>query len=94
MCEPAMWRQDTQFPADAIPGNISLADLSGTSQDELMTALSVSSFNMTHLVTLVSMYSTLPKSISSCIALERQIFPHLDLDHVPESIQAGGTMRG
>jgi len=75
---------------DVSPGKISFTDLSGASQDELITALSASSFNVTHLVTPVSMYSTLPKSISSRIALERQIFPHLDLDHVAESIQAGG----
>ena len=71
-------------------GKISLVDLSGASENELMAALSASSFNSTYLVTPVPMYLTLTQGISSCTALKERIFPHLDLDHIPESIQAGG----
>lgn len=84
------WRQDAQISADVKSGKISLVDLSGTSENELMAALSASSYNSTYLVTPVPMYLTLTQGISSCTALERRIFPHLDLDHVPESTQAGG----
>lgn len=70
-------------------GNLSFVDLSGASLNELVAALSAQSFNSTYLVTPVPMYLMLPQGISSCITLKTHIFPHLDLDHIPESIQAG-----
>ncbi|KAF8558667.1 hypothetical protein OG21DRAFT_1404685 [Imleria badia] len=72
-----------------VPGKISFVDLSGAPQNELMAALSAQSSNSTYLVTPVPMYSMLPQGISSCMVLKKHISPHLDLDHIPESILAG-----
>lgn len=32
---------------------------------------------------------TLPPAITGCMELNQTIFPHLDLDHISESIDAG-----
>ena len=90
VCDYSTWRRETQTSADVMPGKISFVDLSGAPQAELMAALSASSFDSTYLVTPVPMYLTLPQGISSCMALKRLVFPHLDLDHIPETVQAGG----
>lgn len=71
-------------------GKISIVDLSGASQNELTAALSVLAFDWTYLVTPVPMYLTLPQGVSLCMTLKKRISPHLDLDHIPESVQAGG----
>ena len=54
-------------------------------------ALNAPSFNSIYIVTPVQMYLTLPQGISSCTALlvKRRILPHLDLEHIPETIHAG-----
>ena len=74
---------------EAASGKFYFTDLSGARQSELMAALSAPSFRSTYLVTPVSMYLMLPQRISSCMVLKQRIFPHLDLDHIPESVQAG-----
>lgn len=89
VCDSSIRCQDTQFPADVMSEKISIVDLAGAPRNELMTALSASSFNWTYLVTPVPMYLTLHQDISSCITLKKRIFPHLDIDHIPESIHAG-----
>lgn len=78
------------FLIDADSGSLSFVDLSGAPQNELMAALSAPYFSSTYLVTPVPMYFMFPQGISSCMTLQESIFPHLDLDHIPESIQAGG----
>lgn len=89
VCNTFTWYRDTQFSVDVMSGRISIVDLSGAPQNELTTVLSALSFDRTYLVTPVAMYLTLPRDVSSCIALQKRIFPHLDLDHIPESIQVG-----
>ncbi|KAF9238069.1 glycosyltransferase family 22 protein [Melanogaster broomeanus] len=75
---------------DVLSGNISLTDLTGAPLDELAAAtFSSSAFDMTYLVAPMAMYLTLPREISSCMTLQQRIFPHLDLDHISESVQAG-----
>ena len=84
------WDQHAQFSVDIISEQLHFVDLSGAPQNELMAALSAPSFKLTYLVSPAPVYLTLPHGISSCMTLEKRIFPHLDLDHIPESIQAGG----
>ncbi|KAF9224898.1 hypothetical protein BS17DRAFT_731607 [Gyrodon lividus] len=74
---------------DVLSGKVSLTDLAGAPQDELKAVLSTPSIDATYLVTPVAMYLTLPGEISLCMALQKRIFAHLDLDHIPESVQAG-----
>lgn len=83
-------RQDTHFSVEVSAGKIAFIDLAGAPENELMVAISTSSSEETYLVTPVPMSLILPRGISSCITLKQRIFAHLDLDHVPESIQAGG----
>ena len=90
VCDSSAWRQGTQISADVMAGKTSFVDFSGAPQNELMAVLTAPSFNSTYLVTPIPMYLTLPQGISSCITLKRRVFPHLDLDHIPETIQAGG----
>ena len=54
-----------------------------------MAALSAPSFKLTYLVTPVPVFLALPESVSSCMIPQTRIFPHLDLDYIPESIQVG-----
>ena len=90
VCDRFIWRQESQMSPDVMSGKISFMDLSGAPQNELMAVLTAPSFNSTYLVTPIPMYLTLPQGISSCITLKKRVFPHLDLDHIPETIQAGG----
>ncbi|KIJ16432.1 glycosyltransferase family 22 protein [Paxillus involutus ATCC 200175] len=74
---------------DVLSGKISLTDLAGASQDALKAAFSTPSYNATYLVTPMAMYLSLPEEIVACTALQKRIFPHLDLDHISETVQAG-----
>ncbi|KIJ07508.1 glycosyltransferase family 22 protein [Paxillus involutus ATCC 200175] len=74
---------------DVLSGKISLTDLAGASQDALKAAFSTPSCDATYLVTPMAMYLSLPEEIVSCTALQKRIFPHLDLDHISETVQAG-----
>ncbi|KAG9308325.1 hypothetical protein JVU11DRAFT_12089 [Chiua virens] len=76
---------------DVISGKISLIDLSGAPKNDLVAAFASPSFTSTYLVAPMSMYSFLPRGVSSCMSLEERIFPHLDLDHIPESMEVGGV---
>ncbi|KIK96891.1 glycosyltransferase family 22 protein [Paxillus rubicundulus Ve08.2h10] len=74
---------------DVLSGKTSLTDLAGAPREALMAAFPTFPCNATYLVTPMAMYLTLPEEIMSCMALQRRIFPHLDLDHISESVQAG-----
>ncbi|KIJ64699.1 glycosyltransferase family 22 protein [Hydnomerulius pinastri MD-312] len=70
-------------------GKIFFTDLAGAPQDQLVAALSSGNFERTFLVTTMAMYAELPVEVSSCMTQQTRIFPHLDLDHIPESVQVG-----
>ncbi|KAG1740454.1 glycosyltransferase family 22 protein [Suillus paluster] len=68
---------------------ISFTDLAGASQDDFVASISAGDYNRTFIVTPVAMWSTLPPALTNCMELDKAIFPHLDLDHIPESMDAG-----
>ncbi|KAG1819207.1 glycosyltransferase family 22 protein [Suillus subaureus] len=70
-------------------GLISFVDLAGASQDNFAASLSASDYDRTFVVTPVAMQHTLPPTITGCMELNKSIFPHLDLDHISESIDTG-----
>jgi GPI mannosyltransferase 4 len=41
------------------------------------------------LVTPFPMKSTLSPKMTPCLVLDHRVFPHLDLDHIGESVEAG-----
>ncbi|KII91630.1 glycosyltransferase family 22 protein [Plicaturopsis crispa FD-325 SS-3] len=81
--------------ADVHSGHINLTDLSGASAAETARALHAistsarASTDILYLVTPPHAKTGLPSPISGCLALERLVFPHLDLDHLGESVEAG-----
>lgn len=74
---------------DVSTGLISFIDLAGASQDDLVASLSAGDYDKTFIVTPVAMRYTLPAAIMGCMELNQSIFPHLDLDHISESIDTG-----
>ncbi|KAG1802573.1 glycosyltransferase family 22 protein [Suillus variegatus] len=74
---------------DVATGLVSFVDLAGASQDDFAASLSADDYDRTFLVTPVAMRYTLPPAITGCMELNQTIFPHLDLDHISESIDAG-----
>jgi len=44
---------------------------------------------MMFLITPFPMKSTLSPTMTPCFALDHRVFPHLDLDHIGESVEAG-----
>jgi len=75
--------------SDVSSGTVSFMDLAGAPQDDLVASLSGGDYNRTFIVTPVAMWSTLPPAITNYMELDKLIFPHLDLDHVLESMDAG-----
>ncbi|KAG1903671.1 glycosyltransferase family 22 protein [Suillus fuscotomentosus] len=74
---------------DVATGLVSFVDLAGASQDDFAASLSADDYDKIFLVTPVAMRYTLPPAITGCMELNQTIFPHLDLDHISESIDAG-----
>lgn len=74
---------------DVSSGIISFTDLAGASQGVLAASLTVGDYDRTFIVTPVAMQSTLPSAITNCMKLDKAIFPHLDLDHIAESMDVG-----
>lgn len=35
------------------------------------------------------MHASLPVNFASCLSLDHTLFPHLDLDHIEESLEVG-----
>jgi phosphatidylinositol glycan class Z len=68
---------------------ISFVDLAGASQDDFAASLNAGDYDRTFVVTPVAMQYTLPPAIMGCMELNWSIFPHLDLDHISESMDAG-----
>lgn len=77
-------------PIDAESGKVDITDLAGASQETLIdNLLPTGPATTTYVVTPVPMYKTLPSRVSPCFTPQTRIFPHLDLDHVRASIDAG-----
>lgn len=74
---------------DVLTGLISFVDLAGASQDDFAASLSAGDYDRTFVVTPVAMRYTLPPAIAGCMELNQSIFPHLDLDHISESMEIG-----
>ncbi|OAX39301.1 glycosyltransferase family 22 protein [Rhizopogon vinicolor AM-OR11-026] len=74
---------------DVSSGKFSFTDLAGAPQDRFAASLVASNYDRTFIVTPVAMWYTLPHTIKNCMELEKPIFPHLDLDHVSESMDVG-----
>ncbi|KAH7910895.1 glycosyltransferase family 22 protein [Hygrophoropsis aurantiaca] len=74
---------------DYSPGQIHLTDLAGAPRDGLFNAVTSAPWKNTCVITPIAMHSTLPDSITKCTTLGHRVFPHLDLDHISESVQAG-----
>ncbi|KAL4071722.1 glycosyltransferase family 22 protein [Scleroderma yunnanense] len=65
-------------------------DLAGATQDTFLNnLLSTDPGTTIYVVTPIPMYRVLPSQVSSCFTIEKCIFPHLDLDHVQESMGTG-----
>lgn len=74
---------------DVSTGLISFIDLAGASQGDFAASLSAGDYDRTFVVTPVAMQSMLPPAIMNCMELNQSIFPHLDLDHMSESMATG-----
>jgi len=86
-------------------GRINITDLAGSSSSLLYESLIYPSNagasssdradvpshskTTTYLVTPFPMKASLPREITACFYLNRRVFPHLDLDHIGESIEDG-----
>lgn len=76
-------------------GRIRLTDLAGAPATVLEVtffdvALATSPGNVTsYLVAPFPMKAILSSTTVPCLSLEQRVFPHLDLDHIGESIEAG-----
>lgn len=75
--------------SDVSSGTISFTDLAGAPHDEFNASLVASGYDRTFIVTPMAMWYTLLPAIADCMELDKPIFPHLDLDHVSESINSG-----
>ncbi|KAJ3555818.1 hypothetical protein NM688_g2367 [Phlebia brevispora] len=69
----------------------SVTDLAGSSPLEMQQALSsfTPEYTMLYLVTPPFAVQQLPSDIRSCFSTKSLVFPHLDLDHIPESVAMG-----
>lgn len=74
---------------DVSTGLISFVDLAGASQNDFVASLSAGDYDRTFIVTPMAMRYTLSPAIKDCMELNKSIFPHLDLDHISESMDAG-----
>ncbi|EKM57320.1 glycosyltransferase family 22 protein [Phanerochaete carnosa HHB-10118-sp] len=78
---------------DVQSGLVSIIDLAGADADEVRNALfSLPSSDGTggvYLVTPPFAVRSLDQRMSQCLKLDKRIYPHLDLDHIPESIEMG-----
>lgn len=79
--------------ADVQSGRIAIADLAGASADDLQDTLSSLRYSeddaTVYLVTPPFAVKSLDHRFLHCFVVDKRIFPHLDLDHIPESIEMG-----
>ena len=68
----------------------SSAKLYDTLFDQLATgSSSKSNTSVSYLVSPISMIATLPMELAACLEMNRRVFPHLDMDHIRESVDVG-----
>lgn len=71
-------------------GRFAIIDVAGQSQEIAMSTLSqIPMSRQVFLLTPLALESKLPSPIRDCIDLENYFFPHLDMDHLPETWEAG-----
>lgn len=86
--------------SDIISGRFNVIDLAGISPTSLYRYLPSPSFpgkngipphsrETTFLVTTFPMKASLPAETVACFSLHHTVFPHLDLDHIGESMEGG-----
>ena len=75
-----------------------MTDLAGASSAKLYDTLfdqlatgssSKSNTSVSYLVSPISMIATLPMELAACLEMNRHVFPHLDMDHIRESVDVG-----
>ncbi|KAF7965116.1 hypothetical protein HWV62_45559 [Athelia sp. TMB] len=71
--------QEAGASAIVLQGN--LADAAASSSGETNTT--------TYVITTFAMKASLPPAIERCLTFEHAMFPHLDLDHIGESVKLG-----
>ncbi|KAI0357731.1 hypothetical protein OH77DRAFT_1294558 [Trametes cingulata] len=78
---------------DVDSGRVSVQDVSGASSGSLVATLLASAPSSKPLSTLVvapfHAVSELDKQMQECISERQRVFPHLDLDHIGESMEVG-----
>ena len=81
------------FATDVRSGLVSVLDLAGASAGDLQETLASlhgsSDSTTVYLVTPPFAVQALDQSLAQCFVVDRKIFPHLDLDHIPESVEMG-----
>ena len=78
---------------DVLSGRVTIADLAGESaeglQDYILSLPDGKQDATFYLVTPPFALRGLDASFSDCFTFDKRIFPHLDLDHIPESVEMG-----
>lgn len=78
---------------DVQSGLVSFTDLAGASLSEVqetLLSLPVRDTSTTvYLVTPPFALQTLDRRFSGCFVADKPVFPHLDLDHIPEAVEMG-----
>lgn len=97
--EPGMHMSDhLRYPTDFLltdvrSGLVSVFDLAGASADDLGSYMaSLTGYHdgaVVYLVTPPFALRSLNQSFAKCFMDDKTMFPHLDLDHVPESVEMG-----
>ena len=74
-------------------GKVSITDLAGADADtvpDILSSLSSGEARTAiYLETPPFAVRTLDQHVSGCLRLDRRIYPHLDLDHIAESVEMG-----
>ncbi|KAI0929168.1 hypothetical protein AcW1_006188 [Taiwanofungus camphoratus] len=74
---------------DVRSGQITLTDLAGATSDALIQRLCAPSSTNTQTFLVAPLYTGLHVKHSNCIQLQTSFFPHLDLDHLSETVAVG-----
>ena len=80
------------FIIDVENANFSVIDLAGSppaSAEDILLSSSHHHGSLTYIVTPPFAVLDIKSDLRPCLTLEKSIFPHLDLDHIGESINAG-----
>ncbi|PSS08868.1 hypothetical protein PHLCEN_2v3435 [Hermanssonia centrifuga] len=78
---------------DVVSGRVRVTDLAGAPPDQventLVSLISHRKNTTLYIVTPPFAMQALQSPLSACFAVEKHLFPHLDMDHIPESLEVG-----